>query len=109
MKPARWRKYETRLIGWRAAALALASTHPAHALFGVGDIVFDPTLEAEQRLSNLKSAASWVQQARDMVQQYRMLENQYQAIAHLPQQAMNLARNLTRPPACKTRCRGRIR
>ena len=64
-----------RVLFAGAAALALASTHPAHAMFGAGDIVFDPTLEAEQRISNLKSAASWVQQARDMVQQYRMLEN----------------------------------
>ena len=88
-----------RVLFAGAAALALASTHPAHALFGVGDIVFDPTLEAEQRISNLKSAASWVQQARDMVQQYRMLENQSPAIAHLPQQAMNLGRNLATTPS----------
>lgn len=88
-----------RILLAGVAAISLASAHPAHAIFGAGDIVFEPVLEQTQIMSNLKSAASWLQQARDMVQQYRMLENQYQALAHLPQQAMNLGRNLTMTPS----------
>ena len=88
-----------RILFAGTAALALAGVQPAHALFGVGDIVFEPVLEQTQLMSNLKTAASWIQQARDMVQQYRVLENQYLALAHLPQQAMGLGRNLMQEPS----------
>lgn len=69
-----------------ASAAALLGTawvlmpSPAHALFGVGDVVFDPsvfaqTLATVQQLSN---------QLAVMQQQYNQLVQTYQAIAHLP-------------------------
>ena len=69
-----------------ASAAALLGTawvlmpSPAHALFGVGDVVFDPsvfaqTLATVQQLSN---------QLAVMQQQYNQLVQTYQAIAHFP-------------------------
>src|SRR5262249_31371064 len=57
----RIRHRRTWLIG--GAALILATT-PSFALFGIGDIVFDPT-----------SYASLVQQLTTIRQQYEMLKN----------------------------------
>jgi hypothetical protein len=57
---------------------------PAHALFGVGDVVFDPSVFAQtvmtvQQLSN---------QLAVLQQQYNQLVQTYQAIAHLPDETL---------------------
>lgn len=63
-----------------ACAIALGSAQPAHALFGVGDIVFDPTNLAQ----NIMTAANTLEQINNQI---RQLQNQAQSL-------MNEARNL---------------
>lgn len=65
-------KLRLRLLASSAAlALAAATPRPAHALFGVGDLVFDPT-----------AFTNAVQQLAQMEQQLAQLEQTYQALAH---------------------------
>lgn len=77
------------LAGTATAALTLMVEQPAHALFGVGDIVNDPELNIEQKISNAMTAGSWASQAKSMVQQIQYLNSQlqqlqttYNALAH---------------------------
>lgn len=70
----------TRLIATAIALGACVTAPPAYALFGVGDVVFDPSVFAQtvmtvQQLSN---------QLAVMQQQYNQLVQTYQAVAHLP-------------------------
>lgn len=65
------------IVSASVAALSFGEVHQAYALFGVGDIVNDPELNLEQKLSNALTASSWVTQARDMIKAYGMLTNQY--------------------------------
>ncbi|MDA7417078.1 P-type conjugative transfer protein TrbJ [Xenophilus arseniciresistens] len=67
-----------------AGALALGVTQPAHALFGIGDIVFDPSNYAE----NVLTAARTLEQINNQI---RQLQNEAQML-------MNQARNLTSLP-----------
>ena len=53
---------------------------PALALFGVGDVVFDPSVFAQ----TLATAEELARQIEIMRQQYSQLVQTYQAIAHLP-------------------------
>ena len=66
------------VLAWLLAALAA----PAFAIFGLGDIVFDPTNfeEAVQQLLQLE------QQYAQLVQTYRMLQNQYQQMLWMAQE-----------------------
>ncbi len=64
-----------------AATLALGAATPAHALFGIGDIVFDPSNLAQ----NIMTAANTLEQINNQIKQ---LQNQAQSL-------MNQAKNLT--------------
>ncbi|MCG8357089.1 MAG: P-type conjugative transfer protein TrbJ [Kiloniellales bacterium] len=67
-----------------AAALFLAPVQNAHAIFGIGDVVYDPANHAE----NILTAARTLQQINNQVQQLaneaQMLLNQAQNLANLP-------------------------
>ncbi|GAK33907.1 conjugal transfer protein TrbJ [Iodidimonas nitroreducens] len=65
-----------------AIALTLGPVQNAHAIFGLGDIVYDPANHAE----NILTAARTLQQINNQVQQ---LANEAQMLAH---QAQNLTR-----------------
>src|SRR5262245_48294841 len=54
--------------------LSLAMVHPVFAIFGLGDIVFDPSVYAEAIEQVLQLQRQYAQ----LVQSYRMLENQYE-------------------------------
>lgn len=64
-----------------ASALALGIAPPAHALFGVGDIVFDPT----NLVQNIMTAAHTLEQINNQI---RQLQNEALML-------MNQAKNLT--------------
>lgn len=63
-----------------AGAIALGAATPAHALFGIGDIVLDPSNLAQ----NIMTAANTLEQINNQIKQ---LQNQAQSL-------MNEARNL---------------
>lgn len=65
-----------------AACLALSSVPPAHALFGAGDVVFDPSNYAQ----NVLQAARALQQ----------INNQIQSLQNQVLMLQNMARNLQR-------------
>jgi P-type conjugative transfer protein TrbJ len=67
-----------------ACTLALGAVQPAHALFGVGDIVLDPSNLAE----NMLTAGRTLEQ----------INNQIQQLQHEAQMIINQARNLARLP-----------
>ena len=68
--------------------LTLTLTVPAYAIFGIGDVVFDPTVyyEAVQQVIQME------QQYAQLVQSYVMLRNQYQQLMWMAQQVpVNMA------------------
>ncbi|WP_265519261.1 P-type conjugative transfer protein TrbJ [Nitratireductor luteus] len=96
-------KYRFRFAGATALALALAApvtlspmlASPAHALFGFGDIVYDPTNHAE----NLLTAARTLEQINNQIQslqnEAQMLINQARNLASLPHSSLQqLQRNV---------------
>jgi P-type conjugative transfer protein TrbJ len=90
-----------------AAALSLAPVQNAHAIFGVGDVVYDPANHAE----NILTAARTLQQISNQVQQLaneaQMLVNQAQNLANLPTSvAADLQASLARVDGLITTARG---
>lgn len=73
--------------------LALASPGPAYALFGAGDIVFDPTNLAEQTRGILQTLNQFRQSYGMMQQQYDGILSTVNALSH-PNQAMQMARGM---------------
>src|SRR5260370_11150908 len=70
------------------AVIAAACVGPVLAIFGLGDIVFDPTNfeEAAQQLLQLE------QQYAQLVQTYQMVRNQYEQMVWMAQQVpVNMA------------------
>lgn len=71
-----------------ASALALGIAPPAHALFGVGDIVFDPT----NLVQNIMTAAHTLEQINNQIRQLQnealMLMNQAKNLTGLPFSAL---------------------
>ena len=85
----------SRSITLAAGVLAAVGIAPAaHAQIPVTDA----GLIAQQTWSNMKTAASWLQQAQQMIQHYEMLKNQYMALAHLPQNVMAMGAALAQTP-----------
>lgn len=72
-----------------AIALSPATAPPAHALFGFGDIVYDPTNHAE----NLLTAARTLEQINNQIAQLQneaqMLVNQARNLASLPYSSLS--------------------
>ena len=78
-----------------AGALALGAVQPAHAIFGIGDTVFD----ASNFMQNMMTAANTLEQISNQVQQ---LQNESQML-------MNQARNLAILPfSVVSRLRGNL-
>ncbi len=70
-------------------ALAVASLPSANALFGVGDIVLDPTNLAQNILTAERSLRQIRNQVRQIANEARMLENMASDLRALPTSVMN--------------------
>ncbi|HCF6874169.1 TPA: P-type conjugative transfer protein TrbJ [Pseudomonas aeruginosa] len=66
-----------------ATALILATTHPAHALFGVGDIVLDPTNLVQNTLTAVRTLEQINNQVQQLQNEAQMLSNQARNLASL--------------------------
>ena len=75
-------KWKTAIRILAVGLLAVALSRPAGAIFGLGDIVFDPTNYGEliQQLIQME------QQYRQLVETYQMIQNQYQQMLRMAQQ-----------------------
>lgn len=82
-----------RILLASAACLALGIATPAHALFGAGDIVFDPTNLAEQTRGILQDLNQFRQQYTMMQQQYQQMMYTVNALSH-PNQVLNMGRDM---------------
>ncbi len=67
-----------------AATLALAPIQNAHAIFGIGDIVYDPANHAENILTAARTLIQINNQVRQLTNEAQMLINQTQNLANLP-------------------------
>lgn len=67
-----------------AAALLLAPAQNAHAIFGFGDIVYDPANHAENILTAVRTLQQVNNQIRQLANEAQMLVNQAQNLANLP-------------------------
>lgn len=54
-----------------AGVIALGIASPAHALFGIGDIVFDPTNLAQ----NILTAANTLEQINNQIKRFKIKRN----------------------------------
>ncbi|MGE3538673.1 MAG: P-type conjugative transfer protein TrbJ [Candidatus Tectimicrobiota bacterium] len=78
-----------RIVGVLAlVASLLAGPRPGAALFGVGDIVFDPTNLLQNTLTAVRTLQSNLNEATQLANDVRMIANQVQQLAH---EAQNLA------------------
>ncbi|MCH8178909.1 MAG: P-type conjugative transfer protein TrbJ [Proteobacteria bacterium] len=67
-----------------ACVLAFGIAQPAHALFGVGDIVFDPTNLVQNTLTAVRTLEQINNQIRQLQNEAQMLINQARNLASLP-------------------------
>lgn len=67
-----------------AAPVVVSATTPAHALFGIGDIVFDPSNYAENVLSAARALEQINNQITSLANEAQMLVNQAKNLASLP-------------------------
>lgn len=67
-----------------AAALVIVPVQSAHALFGFGDIVYDPTNHAENVLTAARSLEQINNQVQQLANEAQMLINQAKNLANLP-------------------------
>lgn len=67
-----------------AAALVIAPVQSAHALFGFGDIVYDPTNHAENVLTAARSLEQINNQVQQLANEAQVLINQAKNLANLP-------------------------
>jgi len=67
-----------------AMSLALAPIQPAHAILGVGDIVYDPANHAENLLTAARALIQVNNQVQQLAHEAQMLINQAQNLANLP-------------------------
>jgi len=67
-----------------AATLALAPIQNAHAIFGIGDIVYDPANHAENILTAARTLIQINNQVRQLTNEAQMLINQAQNLTNLP-------------------------
>lgn len=66
-----------------ALAASLAVTSPAHALFGIGDIVYDPSNHAENLLTAARTLTMLNQQLQQLQNEARMILNMEQHLRRL--------------------------
>ena len=67
-----------------ACTLAIGAVQPAHALFGVGDIVFDPTNLVQNTLTAIRTLEQINNQIQQLQNEAQMLVNQARNLASLP-------------------------
>lgn len=67
-----------------AATLALAPIQNAHAIFGIGDIVYDPANHAENILTAARTLIQINNQVRQLTNEAQVLINQAQNLTNLP-------------------------
>lgn len=67
-----------------AATLTLAPIQNAHAIFGIGDIVYDPANHAENILTAARTLIQINNQVRQLTNEAQMLINQAQNLTNLP-------------------------
>lgn len=75
-----------------AGVLALASAQPAHALFGVGDIVLDPTNLVQNTLTAVRTLEQINNQVQQLQNEAQMLSNQARNLASLDFNVVNRLR-----------------
>jgi P-type conjugative transfer protein TrbJ len=75
-----------------ASVLALGIVQPAHALFGVGDIVLDPTNLIQNTMTAARTLEQINNQIRQLQNEAQMLVNQARNLASLPFNVVNRLR-----------------
>ena len=77
--------FKPRLIALATAcALAFGTVQPAHALFGVGDIVLDPTNLVQNTMTAARTLEQINNQIKQLQNEAQMLINQARNLASLP-------------------------
>ncbi len=76
-----------------ACTLAFGAVPPAHALFGVGDIVLDPTNLVQNTLTAVRTLEQINNQIRQLQNEAQMLINQARNLASLPFSVVNRLRS----------------
>ena len=76
-----------------ASALAFGAVQPAHALFGVGDIVLDPTNLVQNTMTAARTLEQINNQIRQLQNEAQMLINQARNLASLPFNVVNRLRS----------------
>lgn len=76
-----------------AAALTLGTMQPAHALFGVGDIVLDPVNLVQNTMTAARTLEQINNQIRQLQNEAQMLINQARNLASLPFNVVNRLRS----------------
>ena len=90
-----------------AIALILGSVQNAHAIFGIGDIVYDPANHAENILTAARTLIQINNQVQQLTNEAQMLINQAQNLANLPTSvAADLQASLARVDGLITTARG---
>ena len=88
------RALKTRLTALAtAAALTLGVMQPAHALFGVGDIVLDPVNLVQNTMTAARTLEQINNQIRQLQNEAQMLINQARNLASLPFNVVNRLRS----------------
>ncbi|HDP4805356.1 P-type conjugative transfer protein TrbJ [Pseudomonas aeruginosa] len=75
-----------------ACTLAFGAVQPAHALFGVGDIVLDPTNLVQNTLTAIRTLEQINNQIQQLQNEAQMLMNQARNLASLPSSVVNRLR-----------------
>ena len=90
-----------------AAGLAMAPIQNAHAIFGIGDVVYDPANHAENILTAARTLQQISNQVKQLANEAQMLINQAQNLANLPHSvAADLRTSLARVDALISTARG---
>src|SRR3990167_681746 len=88
------RSFKPRLVALAtAAALTLGAMQPAHALFGVGDIVLDPVNLVQNTMTAARTLEQINNQIRQLQNEAQMLINQARNLASLPFNVVNRLRS----------------
>ncbi|WP_187171927.1 P-type conjugative transfer protein TrbJ, partial [Enterococcus faecium] len=76
-----------------ACTLAIGTVQPAHALFGIGDIVLDPTNLVQNTLTAIRTLEQINNQIKQLQNEAQMLINQARNLASLPFSVVNRLRS----------------
>ena len=93
MKPHAAFAFKSRLTALAVASvLALGTMQPAHALFGIGDIVFDPSNLVQNTLTAVRTMEQISNQIKQLQNEAQMLINQARNLASLPSSVVSRLR-----------------